>query len=1025
MVTDIEEYTLTNGAVKTAVIDDHESYATFTLTGPTTYTTIYTRALRPGRPWQAYYPDNYQCCMDCYVYFPQVEVYYWPVPESEELCANSSKPIVTAQAVLPSGAARTAAARFNTLSTNHSQPGEVSTVNAEGFTFVSPSVYVAFGDVTLGKNHYDTTLGTRAFDPKNVLCPPDFEPETLFVQQDSLAGIHTYRPRIQIPSALQNLDPKWRTCVVDDYEGIDPPRQLVPASGWGDDPVATTSKAPVQQATPAAVAPSLPKNTGNGDGSDPKNPPSNPQNDPPSSSPKPGQDPSSALTGSPPTQDSSDIDPSTIPGGANTGPNTSAGPQQQPSLKSPDKQDPADPNGSAGGQAQNGQGKNWDPTKAINGNGQSADNSQHANGPRPAQPAVVVQGQTIQQGAPPVTIGGKPVVYSKGSVYVNGVAAAAPTIESKPPPVASPEQKANPVTLGGFKFTPTVQAGTQDTAPKPVIAKPAVVIQGQTVQQGAPPVTINGHEIAYSAGSLHVGSTAVLVPQATRGQAPAPVAVQGMTFTPIAVPSDGGNQASPVNSGNQARPVAIVKGQTLTENGAPATVNGKPVVYSDGALYAAGTRVSVPTVAPGQPPSPVNIAGLSFTPQPIQSHGTGPIPAVIVAGHTLTEGAPAVSVNGAKIAYSSGSVYVNGKAAPLPTPGPQPADKTNPSIVAEGLTFYAAPPARQQNVAPAPIAAVAGHVIVQEPAGAVAIDGTILTSGGPPITISGTPVSLNPTAVVVGSNTISLPSSLNSQAIATAGGQVISQNAVGAVMVAGKTLIPGGPALTISGTRYSLASTALVAGTSTIPLPASTTNAMLTDSAGETFTIAANGGLIIRPGATISAGGPGVSISGTPFSLTTSAGSTMLIEGTRVLPLSVSITPPPLEIFSSTVTADANGDYVIGGKTVTPDGPAVTISGTTISLGHVGSAEVLVMGTTTSTVDAITSASANSTNQSSQGAGASSTTAVEPSGSAGVEGSAVATPTSGASGLTHLHGAWLWGLVILAWLLVFGSECSS
>lgn len=166
MVTDIEEYTLTQGAVKTAMIQDHESYVTFTLTGPTTYTTIYTRALKPGRVWQAYYPSNYQCCMDCHVYFPHVEVYYWPVPESEEICANGSQPIVTAQAVLPTGTAKTAAAGLNTLFSNSSQPGEVSTVNADGFTFISPSVYVAFGDVSagdacgvVGQKHTSITLG--------------------------------------------------------------------------------------------------------------------------------------------------------------------------------------------------------------------------------------------------------------------------------------------------------------------------------------------------------------------------------------------------------------------------------------------------------------------------------------------------------------------------------------------------------------------------------------------------------------------------------------------------------------------------------------------------------------------------------------------------------------------------------------------------------------------------------------------------------------------------------------------------
>lgn len=170
---------MTNGETRTPMLGDHESYVTFTLTGPTTYTTIYTEAFRPGRPWQAYYPDNYQCCMDCYVYFPRVEVYYWPLPESDESCANSSKPIVTAQAVLPTGAARTAEARLNSLFSNSSLTGKVTTVNAEGFTFVSPSVYVAFGDVSagdacgaVGQKHTSITLGFAPGELNTVTCTP-------------------------------------------------------------------------------------------------------------------------------------------------------------------------------------------------------------------------------------------------------------------------------------------------------------------------------------------------------------------------------------------------------------------------------------------------------------------------------------------------------------------------------------------------------------------------------------------------------------------------------------------------------------------------------------------------------------------------------------------------------------------------------------------------------------------------------------------------------------------------------------
>lgn len=93
MATDVDELTLTEGAKKMAVIPDHDSNVTFTLASPTTNTTIYIRNLRPPRLWQASNSDGHKCYMDCFVYFLIVEVSFWPVPESEEVCANSSQPI--------------------------------------------------------------------------------------------------------------------------------------------------------------------------------------------------------------------------------------------------------------------------------------------------------------------------------------------------------------------------------------------------------------------------------------------------------------------------------------------------------------------------------------------------------------------------------------------------------------------------------------------------------------------------------------------------------------------------------------------------------------------------------------------------------------------------------------------------------------------------------------------------------------------------------------------------------------------
>lgn len=811
----------------------------------------------------------------------------------------------------------------------------------------------------LGKDHYDTTLGTRAFDPKNVLCSPDFSIPKLFVEQDSLAGISTYRPRIEMPSALQNLDPAWKSCTVDDYEGVDPPRQLVPASGFGDDPVATTSVSPVQQATPAATIPPLPKNTGAVDPGESGGSTAGPQNDPPAADPPASDPPASDPPASDPpasnppapdppaadppsNQDStpadsdlpgikspSNLDPPSGSGNTNPASTNAASPKEQPKPQVPNGSTPDTPsnnyndNGQVqpgqaqGGQNQGAQDGTSGPTQTAKGNDQAADIPPEAESPKPAQPAVIVQGQTIVQGAPAVTVGGKPVMYSKGSLYVNGVAAPAPTAGSSAqqlPPGPPPKAEAVPVSLGGFKFTPIVQPGAQDTIEKPAMAKPAVVVQGQTVRQDAPPVTINGNKVVYTGGSVQVGNTAVAVPPANRGQAPEPVAIQGMTVTPLAVPPPAANEgsSSKPTPENEVRPVILVKGQTVTENGPAATVNGKPVVYSGGAVFAGGTRVTVPTVIPGQPPSPINVAGLSFTPQPVQTHGDGPVPAVLVAGHTLTEGAPAISVNGAKLAYTSGSVYVNGKAAALPTPAPQPAEQEVQPVVVGGLSFYAAAPASQQYRAPFPIATVGGHTIVREADGAVAIDGATLKPGSSPTVISGTPVSINPTALV---------------------------------------------------------------------------------------------------------------ISGTPFSVVTSAGSTLLVEGTRTLPLSpAAITPPPLEIFSSIITANADGAYIVGGKTITPDGLAVTVSGTRVSLGHnSGGVEVLVVGSSTSVVDGVmTSGGVGGNSTTFRGTGALPTTPGGPTSSAGLGGDIMAGLGSGATDLRPLLRSVGWGLLGVLLVGMFG-----
>lgn len=103
--------------------------------------------------------------MNYYVNFPEVEVFHWPVPDTEAGCADKSELLVTAQAVLPKGAAKTAYTHDSALFSNSSINGVVSTVK-DGSTFVPPSTYVAFGDVSagsacgqVGQKYKSVTLG--------------------------------------------------------------------------------------------------------------------------------------------------------------------------------------------------------------------------------------------------------------------------------------------------------------------------------------------------------------------------------------------------------------------------------------------------------------------------------------------------------------------------------------------------------------------------------------------------------------------------------------------------------------------------------------------------------------------------------------------------------------------------------------------------------------------------------------------------------------------------------------------------
>ena len=238
-----------------------------------------------------------------------------------------------------------------------------------------------------------------------------------------------------------------------------------------------------------------------------------------------------------------------------------------------------------------------------------------------------------------------------------------------------------------------------------------------------------------------------------------------------------------------------------------------------------------------------------------------------------------------------------------------------------------------------PIATVGSHKISASD-GVVIVAGSTISPGGPAITLASTPVSQDRSGnLIVGSTSIPIqPTSPDS--IFTDAGQVFTVG-TSRVVVAGETVSPDGPAITVSGTPISLGSSQLIVGSSTIQLPnasPSTTSSNIV-IAGQTFAQLPDG--ISVAGTTLRSNGPALTISGTPVSLDNSG----IVIGASTFPLPT-ITPEiPLQtltIDGQAFTAKSDG-VAVAGTMLRPNGPAVTISGTQISLGNSG----VVIGATT------------------------------------------------------------------------------
>ncbi|MCJ1337849.1 hypothetical protein MMC09_003133 [Bachmanniomyces sp. S44760] len=379
-------------------------------------------------------------------------------------------------------------------------------------------------------------------------------------------------------------------------------------------------------------------------------------------------------------------------------------------------------------------------------------------------------------------------------------------------------------------------------------------------------------------------------------------------------PASVGNQnADPSNglsstayiSTHQVPTAVIVGGNTITAGGDPVVAGGNTFSIDSGTLHVGPTAVPISafaypvgqpqsvqtpqgafsiingvTVQPIIPPAttnmPVEVAGIpvSFDPER---------PGVVVGSKTVLPGAPLVQVAGTLISLGSSDIVVDGSTVPI-----------------------------AQHAGPSPLAATIDSQIIGSGAiYAPSVDGTEPTPEMA-ATFSGTPLSVDQTGVVVlGSPSITLAENPN-PSIFTVGGQTFTAAPQG-IPVDGTTLTQGGGAVIISGTPISLApSGMIIIGSSTA---ATLSPQSVFTVAGQLFT--ANPQKFAIGSMSISEGGQGVTISGTPISLGP-LGNLFIGTKTAILPKNLpglgNVIMSAFGPINASATASPSGGAVTGGQ---------------------------------------------------------------------------------------------------------------
>lgn len=478
---------------------------------------------------------------------------------------------------------------------------------------------------------------------------------------------------------------------------------------------------------------------------------------------------------------------------------------------------------------------------------------------------VVIGSVTVSDGQTTTIQGLGTVVAASSGLVVSGQ-----TQLYSPLPTPTPEQTGAVFTAGGVTYTALQPSGTStdvivegDGTTFSLAPSATISINGQVVS-AAPSgsVVVGGHTLTYSniapvssetgavftaGGQTYTtlqpseGAQTIIVEGAstTFGIAQgAATTLDGELFS--AVPSDGvvvGSQTlqySAIATGPVLTPVAtfvadgttytasepsgsstaVLDGSTLSLGGSPITIGSQTISLApSGLVIVSNGQTSTASFNTNAANGPVIteatfVAGATtYTVSEVNGPNTAEIDGSMLAG-----GGPAATIASQTISLSpSGLIFESdgrSSTASFFTTSADPALITDATFVVNGRTYTAV-----QTGGP----------------GTALMAGTVLSQGGPAVTIDGEIVSLASNGLVLASagstnteafSTTRLPSSpvIEVEAVLTAGAQTLTAFQVagssGVVEVDGMTLSAGGPDITISGEVISVASNGIVTHTS-------------------------------------------------------------------------------------------------------------------------------------------------------------------------------------------------------------------